>query len=110
MKNTNITMINILLKLPQHLQDELQSELAHQTTWSPQWEQWAQSILLELHSLKDNDIITRTEWESIYNTYFSMCNGGKLGPETSNNIAAFTDYVRYYAQQSEFSSQEDLEK
>lgn len=103
-------MNNILQKLPKHLQNELQSDFVHQTTWSPKWEQWAQSILLELHSLKDNGIITASDWQSLHDAYFSMCSGGKLGPETSNNINAFVDYIRYYAQHPDSDMQEDAEK
>ena len=57
-----------MAKLPDELQAKLKRLLVLEGDgWSESWNELAASIVLELNYLRDDNLITKKEWEDVYN-------------------------------------------
>lgn len=61
---------NVILKLPVELQYDIQDLIQlEEKGWSRNWNDLAMTILLELNTLRDNNLITNEDWKHIQKKY-----------------------------------------
>jgi len=90
----------IIRKLPVSTQELFKSPFFTQQSWSPDWEKWAKKTLLECNYARDNNIITKLEWQILRKKYFAKL-GGIIGEQPFCNNFDFINHIYYENTQKE---------
>lgn len=83
----------IIKKLPISTQEMFASSFATQESWSPEWEIWAKETLLQCNYAKDDQLITKLEWQMLRNKFFGKL--GVIGEMPHCNNLEFMSFLYY---------------